>query len=116
TSGGGSGNRQGSANIIPAVLAGVLVLAAIFLAVSGQPRAGLFTGIAALVAGLVVFLQRFGGGSAAATQLDARPLGRGPHRSFICPANQQFLDRLSKMVEPVCETATKQRWDIDWDQ
>jgi protein phosphatase len=114
-SGSSAGGQKGSVSVIPAVFFGVLLLATVFLAISDQLQVALFTGVAALAAGAVVFLQRFGGsgGQAESTGVAPGRLGRGPHRSFVCSPSQQFLDSMTRMIEPVLNTAQEQRWDID---
>ncbi|MBS0208459.1 MAG: serine/threonine-protein phosphatase [Planctomycetes bacterium] len=43
-------------------------------------------------------------------------LGRGPHRSLVCDPTLELLKRWNQLIEPVCQTARNQQWEIDWEK
>ena len=65
------------------------------------------------MAGVVIFWQRFATDSGSSARLAAR-LGKGPHRSYVCNAGPEFVDQLARIIEPLREEASQQKWDIDW--
>jgi protein phosphatase len=107
------GQQGGSINPILWVVFGVLLLAALMLFVAKQPLAAGIAAVAGLVAGVVIFWQRFGGGTTSSVRFAGR-LGKGPHRSYVCNPTLEFVEELAKIIEPLREEASQQKWDIDW--
>lgn len=94
------------------VALGVLALATLLLLVSHHFEVAVFTALGTLIAGAAVLVRRFGGsGERAAT---GQRLGRGPHTSRACPTNNDFVDKLAKVVAQLREAATEENWSIDW--
>jgi hypothetical protein len=94
------------------VALGVLSLATLLLLFTHRQEAALFTGLFALIAAAAVIVRRFGGAG------DRPPigqrLGKGPHVSKPCPTNNDFVDKLAKVVVQLREAATEENWSIDW--
>lgn len=103
-----------SANPIGWVVCGVLLLVTAVLAAVQQFPIAAATGIGAVIAAIVMFLRSVGGGSSGSSGMPSGRLGRGPHRSYICQVNQEFVDKLAKIVEPLREEAKQQQWDVEW--
>jgi protein phosphatase len=94
------------------VVLGVLALATLLLLVLHHFEVAVFTALGTLIAGAAVLVRRFGGsGDRAAT---GQRLGRGPHTSRACPTNNDFVDKLAKVVGQLREAATEENWSIDW--
>ena len=94
------------------IVLGVLALATLLLIVLHHYEVALFTGLGALIAGAAVLVRRFGGG--AQGRAIGQRLGRGPHTSRACPTNNDFVDKLAKVVAQLREAATEENWSIDW--
>ncbi|HVX60179.1 MAG TPA: PP2C family serine/threonine-protein phosphatase [Pirellulales bacterium] len=94
------------------VALGVLSLATLLLLFTHRQEVALFTGLFALIAAAAVIVRRFGGAG------DRPPigqrLGKGPHVSKPCPTNNDFVDKLAKVVVQLREAATEENWSIDW--
>jgi protein phosphatase len=109
-----AGAQKGpSINPILWVVFGVLLLVALMLFVVNQPVAAGAAAVAGLVSGMVIFWQRFATATPLGARLPAR-LGKGPHRSYVCNASPEFVDQLARIIEPLREEASQQKWDIDW--
>jgi protein phosphatase len=95
------------------VALGVLCLATAMLALTENlyPAAG--CGIAALFTALTIFIRKFSGGEDQSLGTQGR-LGRGPHRSYVCPLDLPAAQRMAAVVDPLREEAVQQHWDIDW--
>ena len=50
----------------------------------------------------------------AANSLSQTPLGGGPYRAMVCPANAEIFERFSKLIDPVCKTARDNKWAMRW--
>jgi protein phosphatase len=94
------------------IVLGVLALATLLLLISHHFEVAVFTALGALIAGAAVLVRRFGGASER-TSMSQR-LGRGPHTSRACPTNNDFVDKLAKVVAQLREAATEENWSIDW--
>jgi PPM family protein phosphatase len=118
--GAAAARRNGSSggppvNPIAWVALGVLGLATALLAFAQQPYAAVGAGLATLVTGAAIVLRKLSGTSGGGEpRLDGSKLGRGPHRSYVCPVDQAFVDKLAKIIEPLKLEATQQNWDVDW--
>jgi len=69
-------------------------------------------GVAAITA-VVVLTQRYAVREAT-SQLDGRPLGKGPYSARMCRADSQFFARASELVEQLRKAAEKEKRRIDW--
>ncbi len=69
--------------------------------------------VGALAAGLIAIVQRYGSAEAD-SEFGPQPLGKGPHASFTCAADDEFVDRLNQIVEELREAATDGDWAVDW--
>jgi PPM family protein phosphatase len=106
------------------VVAGVLLLAAVGLAVvasiDGFPATALYgaSGLAALVAlglGLFVLLNRLSGRGPELRYLAPNSrLGRGPHVTTECVPDQELVGSLVSMVEQLRDAAMEEHWSVDW--
>ncbi len=94
------------------VALGVLSLATLLLLFTHRQEVALFTGLGALIAGAAAIVRRFGG-SGDRPPIGQR-LGRGPYVSKACPTNNDFVDKLAKVVVQLREAATEENWSIDW--
>ncbi|HUY92934.1 MAG TPA: PP2C family serine/threonine-protein phosphatase [Pirellulales bacterium] len=107
-------NRAAARPIHPVVwiLLGVLTLATLLLLVAHHFEVAIFTALGALVVGAALLVRRFGG---AGTQTGyGQRFGRGPYTSRPCPTNNDFVDKLAKVVAQLREAATEENWSIDW--
>ena len=94
------------------VVLGVLALATLLLVGARHFEVAIFTGLGALIAGAAVLVRHFGGAGEQAPA--GQRLGRGPHTSRPCPTNNDFVDKLAKVVGQLREAATEENWSIDW--
>ncbi|HBO43126.1 MAG TPA: serine/threonine-protein phosphatase [Planctomycetaceae bacterium] len=117
--GGRSGEPVGLAEAtrpIPALLwsfLGASCLVALGAAAMGHWAVGLLGLIGAMVFGLFLLLRRFGA-DAPNEVWAAQPLGKGPHRTYRCRPDAEFVDRLSHTVGQLRDAATNEDWEIDW--
>ena len=93
------------------IVLGVLTLATLLLLVAHQVEVAIFTALGSLIVGASLLVRRFGGGSRA---VYGQRLGRGPYTSRPCPTNNDFVDKLAKVVAQLREAATEENWSIDW--
>ena len=93
--------------------AGVCIALGAILYLSGHSIPGLIAGLSGL--GVLGFaaLQKLGGGGGSGGGYTTM-LGTGPHRSYDSTPNRELLDDLETLVDPVCQTARQQNWQIDW--
>lgn len=96
------------------VALGVTVLATIVLAMAGQWVGAAATGIGAAIAGLAALLQKFGGGERYG--VEGQRFGRGPYSARNCLINNEFVDKLAKVVKQLREAATEESWTVDWNR
>lgn len=90
---------------------GAAVLLAALLFVVGQIVGGLIAAVAAIVIGIVAFAKATSGGGSpkwARTQL-----GRGPHVSLVCTANDAFVAKLASLLHQLQTSAAQQNWTVD---
>jgi len=71
---------------------------------------GLFT---TLILAVLIFRERHRD-TGPAEDWAARPLGKGPHRTYNCKPDAEFVDRLSRIVGQLRDAATSEDWKIDW--
>lgn len=108
--------RSETARPIPALLwsfLGALVLIAVGAMAMGQWLLGMLGLIGAAALGLFIMVRRFD----AATPDEAwsaQPLGKGPHRTYACKPDAEFVDRLAHTVSQLRDAATNEDWEIDW--
>jgi protein phosphatase len=110
--------RQQPARIHPlhwAVLVG-LVLAVLALINWGRYELAIWTAIAALAAGLSLVLRNFRPVPWPKQSPDAGRFGRGPHTSCVCSTNNEFVDKLAKVVQQLHDAASDEEWIVDWDK
>ncbi|MBN2025114.1 MAG: serine/threonine-protein phosphatase [Pirellulales bacterium] len=69
----------------------------------------------AALAALLVLLQRRGPGAPDRPR-DARPLGKGPYRTYDCTPNGEFVDRLARVVGQLSDAAAHEDWQVHWQQ
>ena len=119
---GASGPPDTSANVpVPGrpvhpflwTILGVLTLAAGGLAGMGYAIPALVAMAGAVVALLVALIQRYGG-VGEESEFDGRLLGGGPYSDSDCTAEDQFADRLAKMVTQLRDAAVNEDWTLDW--
>lgn len=96
------------------IVLGVLLLATLLLALAQNVVYAIGAGVASVVAGLVVLLRLFGGMGSRAPQ--GERFGRGPHTSRTCLINNEFVDKLAKIVAQLREAATEEHWQVNWDR
>lgn len=101
-----------AANPLPWAATGALILVAAILGLAGQPAPAVGVAIAALVLGTFLLIKRSGG--AAEDLPKGARLGNAPYVSTICKVNNEFVDKLAKVVEQLRTAATEQGWSIDW--
>ncbi|MEX2119800.1 MAG: PP2C family serine/threonine-protein phosphatase [Pirellulales bacterium] len=94
------------------VALGVLVLVTLGLW-AVQPWGAVVSGLAALATAIVVAVRKLGG-SLPARPFEGPRFGRGPHKSLVCPANDEFVDKLAKVVDQLREAAAEENWSVDW--
>ncbi len=94
------------------IITGVLALATASMAFLGQWVVAAATGVAAVLSGTWMAVQRFS--SPAAGHVDAGQLGKGPYRSYICQANSTVFERLAKVVQQLRDAAMEEHWSVDW--
>jgi len=71
--------------------------------------------IGGAVTGSLVLLGRYGAGGPR-IEPGARPLGKGPHRSYDCTPNAEFVDRLARVVGQLADAAAHEDWQVNWQQ
>ncbi|MEX2561150.1 MAG: hypothetical protein WD403_14610, partial [Pirellulales bacterium] len=94
------------------VALGVLILVTLGLW-AVQPWGALVSGLAALATAIVVAVRKLGG-SLPARPFEGPRFGRGPHKSLVCPTNNEFVDKLAKVVDQLREAAAEENWSVDW--
>jgi serine/threonine protein phosphatase PrpC len=110
------GASQGTVHPITWIVLGVLALVTMLLALSEEMLPALVCGVAAVIAAFVALMQKLSGGGKSEPDAAKGLLGRGPHRSYVIPANNEMTDKLSALLGPLADEANKQNWDIDWAQ
>lgn len=99
------------ASPIPWIVMGVLALATAMLALMSQFMAAAVTGALTLAVGLGTLLRN---SKPVEVRVTGGMLGRGPHRSLVCPITQESVDKLAGLLGPLREEATRQNWQVDW--
>jgi protein phosphatase len=107
------GQSGGSVNPLLWVAFGVLLLLALMLFFTGHQLPGAGAGVAGLVVGMIIFWKHFSTGTTSDVRFSGR-LGKGPHRSYVCNPTPEFVAELARIIEPLRQEATQQKWDIDW--
>lgn len=92
---------------------GTAVLLAAILFLIGQPLVGFFAAVVAMVMGIYVLAQGLSGRSRGGNWARA-PLGKGPHTSTTCVANDGIVSKLATLVNQLRESAVQQNWTVDW--
>ncbi|NLX97877.1 MAG: serine/threonine-protein phosphatase [Rhodopirellula sp.] len=120
TAGNGASNepvgRTDAVRPIPPLLWSFVVasgLIALGASAMGRWTAAMLGLIGALVFGLILFLRR-SAGNATNDDWAAQPLGKGPHRTYNCRPDSEFVDRLARTVGQLRDAATNEDWEIDW--
>lgn len=93
--------------------AGGLLLATALLAVAHFAAIAVVTGLAAVLTIVTAVVRRLGSGSAVA---EGQRFGRGPYVARACLLNNEFVDKLAKVVAQLREAATDENWTIDWER
>jgi len=65
------------------------------------------------ISGLLALVQRNGGSDQGFVPA-GRPLGKGPYTACDCPADQDFIDRTTEIVEQLRQAAMQEDWQVDW--
>ncbi|HEX5445967.1 MAG TPA: PP2C family serine/threonine-protein phosphatase [Pirellulales bacterium] len=94
------------------VALGVTSLATVVLAMAGQLIGAVATGVGAIAAGLTALIWKLGG--AHRNGVEGQRFGRGPYTSRTCQLNNEFVDKLAKLVKQLREAATEESWAVDW--
>ncbi|MBN1588864.1 MAG: serine/threonine-protein phosphatase [Pirellulales bacterium] len=94
-------------------LSGALGLGTLGMVVLGQYTLALAGLIATLVLTALVLIERCGG-NMSLEDWTGQVFGKGPHRTYDCTPNAEFVDRLSRVVEQLRDAATNEDWKIDW--
>ena len=94
------------------VALGITVLATIVLAMAGQLIGAAATAVGAVAAGLTALVWKLGGVSRYG--VEGQRFGRGPYASRTCQLNNEFVDKLAKVVKQLREAATEESWMFDW--
>jgi protein phosphatase len=109
-----SGGGGGSVNPLTWVAIGVFAMLAGLSWIGGQP---LVAGVALILSFAAMFAaiwQRFSFGSAGGMTVSLSNLGTGPHRTYDATPTPELLNGFVSLIEPVCNTARQQNWQIDW--
>ena len=119
---GGTGRANGdrAASVRPvdpwvSILLGVFALAALGAAAMHIWFAAAACVIAAVVAGVIALVQRYGGQPPTAS-LSRQPLGKGPYVALTCPPGKDFVDRVEQILDELREAAEQGNWTVDWDR
>ena len=74
---------------------------------------GIASGLATLAGllsmGVMLFLQQ-----GKEPQRSTTSHGKGPYRAYLCKADGEFVDRLSRIVGQLRDAAANEDWEIDW--
>ncbi len=110
------GGERSNRNVSPILLGltGASFLAAIAMALMGEPVAGGVAGAAGLVfvCMILIFLFReLPGGVALA---GGRKIGKGPYKTYGGQAAPALVDKLVYVIDQVREKADEDRWDMNW--
>ena len=112
------GARASSTKVHPAlwVVMGVCFLAAItMLMVASHPLPAVVAGLGGLITLAVILWQMYRPRSGGISLTDGRKLGKAPYVSIACPANQDFLSKLSRIVQELRDAAVDRDWSVDWE-
>jgi protein phosphatase len=96
------------------VVFGVAALAAAALMFTGETKLAFVSSGVALASLVGMLFRSSSNGDGASAEMPKGQLGRGPYRSQVYDPNAQFLERLAGLIEPIRQSATEQRWNIDW--
>lgn len=96
------------------ILIGVLAVVALGLAIMQSTLAAVVTGATALIGLAGAILRRYGSGGTAQNYPEPGKLGRGPHSSCVCRTNNQFVDKLAKIVQQLRDAANEEHWKVNW--
>lgn len=106
--------QAGTVNPLTWVAIGVFAMLSAIMFAGGQT---LLAGIGAILAASAAFVavwQRFSLGASGSVGVGLVSLGTGPHRVFDAQPNTELIGGLNQLIEPVCQTARQQNWQIDW--
>lgn len=74
---------------------------------------GMTCGLATLV-GLVIMGVMVVSQQTKQPQRSTTSHGKGPYRAYLCKADGEFVDRLSRIVDQLRDAAANEDWKIDW--
>jgi len=95
-------------------LLGALALGTLGAGALGHVALALLGLLTTLVLTALILAERYRG-SAASSDWASAPLGKGPHRTYDCTPDAEFVDRLARIVGQLRDAATNEDWKIDWD-
>jgi PPM family protein phosphatase len=101
--------------IHPAIWAGAgsLLLATVLLAIAHYAAVAVVTGLATLLTIVTAVVRGLSGGVAG---MEGQRFGRGPYVTRACLLNNEFVDKLAKVVTQLREAATDENWTINWER
>jgi protein phosphatase len=105
--------KTGGGEVSPAIWAGLAaaILLSAMLFFAGVTIGGALAAVTALVIGLFAAVKKTsGGGSNGWRKLR---LGRGPHVSVVCTANDAFVAKLGSLLHQLQSSAAQQNWTVD---
>lgn len=73
-----------------------------------------FVALGAAAAAAIVAIAQYNAVSGKGIPYDGRPLGRGPYVAVDCGATPELLDRLTKIIDELRQTAVSERWEMDF--
>ena len=94
------------------VTLGVTVLATVVLSMASQWVAAAATAFAATTAAVVALIRMLSDGERNGGE--GQRFGRGPYSARACVINNEFVDKLAKVVKQLREAATEENWAVDW--
>jgi len=93
---------------------GVSLLAAGALWATRQPVAAAVAAVAAAASALVAVGQKFTSHDPSLDRPELDLLGKGPHTSHVVTPNQEFVERISKLLDQLRNAAVEEKWAVDW--
>jgi protein phosphatase len=93
---------------------GVCFLAALVLWMVTTPLVGLLAAVAGVIVLGIALLMQFGGGRGGIALTGGKRLGRGPYVHVECAAGDDFISKLSEIVDKLRESAVERQYNIDW--
>lgn len=96
------------------VVFGICVPVAAVMALLSKTLPAVLSGLGALVAAAAGAWQAMSRPPQPEARDPGRPLGKGPHTTRRCVADQASVAVLAGLVEQLRDTASRQPWQIDW--